>query len=81
MQYERTNGARRGLDESLLQNLSPAGLRRFEALQDEYPIIRQLGVLAFAGREVSEDELVDAFEQMAKSAQARTRAYQRRPRV
>ena len=81
MQYERTNGARRGLDESLLQNLSPAGLRRFEALQDEYPIIRQLRFIAFGGSAVNEDDLLDAFEQMAKGAQARTRAYQRRPRV
>ncbi len=81
MQYERTAGGRRGLDESIIQNLTPAGLRRFEALQDEYPIVRQLRFLAFAGCEVSEDELLDAFEQMAKGAQARTRAYHRRPRV
>ena len=80
MQYERTNGARRGLDESLFQNLSPAGLRRFEALQDEYPIIRQLRFIAFGGSAVNEDDLLDAFEQMAKGAQARTRTF-RRPRV
>ena len=80
MQYERTAGGRRGLDESILHNLSPAGLRRFEALQDEYPIIKQLRFVAFAGPAVSEDQLLDAFEQMAKGAQARTRTY-RRPRV
>ena len=79
MQYERAVGARRGFDETMIHNLSPDGQRRFEALQDEYPIIRQLRFIAFCGSAVNEDDLLDAFEQMAKGAQARTRT-SRRPR-
>lgn len=80
MHNDRTLNGRRDQPDTIWHNLSPEGTRRFEALQNEFPIMRHLRFVAYVGADVPENDMLEAFEQMARGAQARTRPATRRPR-